>query len=91
MCKLFDDWSAQIQKYCVENDLSFNKAKKMSQRWSNNDIALQYFNPDSARVEKGLGLLDETPMPVVLLITKDGDRLRFEQTEFTQKYLRNQH
>ena len=91
MCKLFDDWSAQIQEYCVENDLSFDKAKKMSKSWSKNDIALQYFNPESESVKKGLGLLDETPMPVVLLITKDGDRLRFEQTEFTQKYLRNQH
>ena len=38
--------------------------------------------------EKGeMGLLDDTPMPVVLMITKTEQGLVFEQTEHTKKYL----
>lgn len=87
MCKLFNDWSEEIKAYCEENGLSFEKAQKMSKSWGKNDVILQYFNPDSESVKKGLGLLDETPMPVVLWITKDDNGLNFEQTEYTHKYL----
>lgn len=87
MCKLFEEWSPQIQEYCTENGLSFEKAKKMSQCWGKNDIVLQYFDPENISVKKGLGLLDETPMPAVLWITKKGEHLEFEQTEYTRKYL----
>lgn len=31
MCKLFDDWTDVIKKYCEQNDLSFEAVKKMSQ------------------------------------------------------------
>lgn len=89
MCKMFDDWSKQIEEYCMENNLNFEKAKKMSKCCSNDDIILQYFHPENESVKNGLGLLDETPMPVVLLITKDGNKLKFKQTEYTQKYLAN--
>lgn len=37
--------------------------------------------------EDSLGLLDETPMPVILKIKKRGSEILFEQTENTQKYL----
>ena len=47
MCKMFDDWSTQIEEYCIKNNLSFEKAKKMSKCWSKDDIILQYFNPES--------------------------------------------
>lgn len=87
MCKLFNDWSVQIKEYCDKNNLSFEKAQKMSKSWGKNNIALQYYNPDGESVKKGLGLLDETPMPVVLWITKDGEKLVFEETEYTKKYL----
>ena len=87
MCKLFDEWSPQIERYCDENNLSFEKAKAMSKCWGKNDIVLQYFDPNLESVKKGLGLLDETPMPAVLWITKNGDRLQFEQTEHTRRYL----
>ncbi len=87
MCKLFDDWSAQIKEYCDNNGLSFERAQKMSKSWGKNDIALQYFDPEDESVRKGLGLLDETPMPVVLWITKKDGKLEFEQTEHTHKYL----
>lgn len=85
MCKLFDDWSSEIQNYCINNNLSFEKAKKMSQCWGSNFLALQFFDETN---EKGkLGLLDETPMPIILMITKTADGLVFEQTEHTKKFL----
>ena len=89
MCKLFNDWSEEIKLYCQQNDLSFDKAQKMSKSWGKSDVILQYYDPNSESVKKGLGLLDETPMPVVLCITKIGNKLCFEQTEYTRKYLAN--
>lgn len=84
MCKRFDDWSAQIKKYCNENGYNFDKASKLSKCWGRDDLILQYHDPEKGK----LGLLDETPMPVVLAIYKQPDgTLRFEQTEYTKKYL----
>lgn len=83
MCKLFDNWSAAIHQYCKDNGLSYEKARSLSQCWGSDFLALQYFDP-----EKGAkGLLDDTPMPLVLLIRKTKTGLVFEQTEFTHQYL----
>ena len=87
MCQRFDEWAADIKEYCEKNNLSFEKAKKMSQSSNKTMLLLQYYNPNSESVKKGMGLLDETPMPAVLWITKNGDRLEFEQTEYTRRYL----
>ncbi len=85
MCRLFDDWSKEIEKYCKNNGFSFEKAKKLSKCWGKNDLVLQYYNSENS---SGLGLLDETPLPIVLSIYKQPDgSLRFEQTEHTRKYL----
>lgn len=83
MCKRFEDWSEQIQNYCKNNGFDFEKAKKLSKCWGKNDLALQYYDPTQGKH----GLLDETPMPLVLLITQTPEGLVFEQTEFTKKYL----
>lgn len=83
MCKLFDDWSGEIRNYCQKNNLSFDKAQKLSQCWGSNFLALQHHDPEKGK----MGLLDETPMPLVLLITQTSDGLVFEQTEHTKKYL----
>ena len=83
MCKLFQKWQNEIKDYCLMNNLDFEKAKKMPKSWGKNDIALQYVDD----TEGELGLLDETPAPVVLWIRKSGDKLVFEQTEHTRKYL----
>ncbi len=84
MCKLFDDWSTDIRDFCKKNDFSFEKAMQLSQNWGKDFLTLAYHDP-----EKGsMGLLDDTPMPVVLLISKQPDgSLKFEQTEHTRKYL----
>lgn len=83
MCKLFDDWSEDIKSYCQKNNFDFEKARKLSQCWGSNFLALQYHDPKKGQN----GLLDETPMPLVLMISKTNSGLVFEQTEFTKKYL----
>lgn len=87
MCKRFEEWKGEIKDYCAKNNLSFEKAQKMVKGSNKTTLILQYYNPNAESVKKGLGLLDETPMPVVLWITKQGDMLNFEQTEYTKQYL----
>ncbi|MBQ7574287.1 MAG: hypothetical protein IJT23_08505 [Clostridia bacterium] len=83
MCKLFDEWTPQIKEYCENNNLSFEKARNMSQCWSKNDVILQYYDKHNSRKD----LLQDIPMPIVLKITKTDKGLTFEQTEHTKKYL----
>ena len=87
MCQRFDEWANEIKEYCDKNNLSFEKAKTMSQSSNKTMLLLQYYDPNSESVKRGMGLLDETPMPAVLWVTKNGDKLDLEQTEYTQKYL----
>ena len=47
------------------------------------DIIIQYHDPEKGK----MGLLDETPMPVVLWIRLIDGSLVFQQTEHTKKYL----
>ena len=85
MCKLFDEWSVQIKEYCEKNGYDFEKAKKLSQCWGKEFVALQFHDPTKG----ARGLLDDTPAPVVLWIKKNDDgKLSFEKTEYTDRYLR---
>ncbi|MDD6488766.1 MAG: hypothetical protein PUG48_02990 [Clostridia bacterium] len=79
----FDEWSNEIKDYCQKNNLDFDKAKKLSQGWGKDFLALQ-FHDESKGVN---GLLDETPMPIVLIVEKKDNNLVFTQTENTKKYL----
>ncbi len=84
MCKRFNEWSMQIEKYCKENGLDFEKAKKMPKSWGKDDLMILHYDPEKGK----MGLLDETPMPLALYIKKQLDgTLVFEQTEHTRKYL----
>lgn len=56
----------------------------MPQCWGKNDIWLQYHDPQKGKN----GLKDETPAPIVLIITINNGRVEFEKTEFTEKYLK---
>lgn len=87
MCKRFEEWKDEIKEYCENNNLSYEKAAKMVQSSNKTMLLLQYFDDSAECVRKGVGLLDETPMPAVLWIMKEGEGLRFEQTEHTHKYL----
>lgn len=85
MCKLFDEWKNEIKNYCIANGLDYKKAEKMGKSWGKTDIALQYIDKEKGKC----GLLDDTPAPVVLWIKKKSDgTLIFEQTEYTEKYLK---
>lgn len=88
MSKIFDEWESEIKSYCSQNKLNFEKAKSMSQSFGKDILVLQYYDANSESVKKGLGLLDETPMPIVLLVRKENGDLVFEQTEYTKKYLK---
>ena len=83
MCKRFEDWSEQIEKYCNENGFDFEKAKHLSKSWGKDNLALSFYDPQKGK----MGLLDDTPMPLVLWITKTTNGLIFEQTEYTRQYL----
>lgn len=83
MCKLFTKYEKEIERYCIENSLSFAKAKRLPQCWGKNDIWLQYHDPEKGKN----GLTDETPAPIVLKIYIDDGKVSFEQTEYTKKYL----
>jgi len=87
MCKRFEEWENEIRDYCGKNNLNFDKAKKMVQSSNKDMLLLQYFDPENESVKKGLGLLDETPMPAVLWIKRNGNALEFEQTEHTRRFL----
>ncbi len=80
---LFNRYEKEIETYCQSNNLSFEKAKKLSQCWGRNDLWLQYHDPLKGKE----GLRDETPAPIVLKMTIVNNMPIFEQTEHTQKYL----
>ena len=83
MCKLFDMHKKEIQNYCANNSLDFEKVKRMPQCWGKNDIWLQYHDPEKGKD----GLMNETPAPIVLKIFFSDGVVKFEQTEYTKKYL----
>lgn len=45
MCKLFNAYEDQIKDYCIDNNIDFEKVKKLPQCWGKNDIWLQYYDP----------------------------------------------
>ena len=81
MCKLFNAYKDQIKDYCIENNIDFEKVKKLPQCWGKNDIWLQYYDP----IKGTKGLNDETPAPIVLKIFIDNGKVTIEQTEHTKK------
>lgn len=83
MCKLFSKYENEIRQYCINNDLSFEKACRLPQCFGKNDIWLQYHDPEKGKK----GLKDETPAPIVLKINVSNGKVNFEQTEYTRKYL----
>lgn len=87
MCKQFEDWKVHISDYCKNNGLSFEKAQRMVKASNRDTLLLQHFDPNQDSVKNGLGLRDETPMPLVLIVKNRGGHLEFSQTEHTRKYL----
>ena len=83
MCERFIEWEDDIKRYCKNHSLNYKKAKNLVSCWNEDMLVLQHHDP-----EKGeMGLLDETPAPVVLIIFREPHGLRFEQTQYTKQYL----
>ena len=83
MCKLFNQWENEIKDYCNKNNLDFEKVKTSPKCWGKNDIWIQHTTGEKGQK----GLLDETPAPIILMISEKNGHLEFEQTEYTQHYL----
>ena len=83
MCARFEEWKDSIRHYCEENGLSYQKACEMAKGANEDMLILQFHDPAKGK----MGLLDETPMPAVLFVFREGNGVRIEKTEFTEKYL----
>jgi hypothetical protein len=81
----FENYKTEIENFCAENGLSFEKLKTMIPGW--NSVTMSFSYCDDTLLESADGLNNDTPLPVVLWIKKVGDILNFEKTEFTQKFL----
>ena len=75
-----EDYAEEIEKYFKENGLDFKKLEGLYRGRGTDFIGYQHEDEDGK-----VGTWE--PMPIVLLIEKDGDKLRFEQTEYTKRYL----
>ena len=84
MRSLFDVYEQEIKQYCNDNGLDFSKAEEMGHCWGKTRLVIQYVDEEAG--EKGL--LDETPAPVVLIMNVIDGQPQFEQTQYTQLYLK---
>jgi hypothetical protein len=79
----YEQYRDEIKKYCLLNNLDFEKIDKYPKCWNSEFIAIQYDDGDYSNIN---GLLTDIPMPVVLLVNKEENGLSFEQTEYTNLY-----
>ena len=80
---IYEEFLPQIEKYCRENNLDFEKLKHEPRCFNSNDLIFQYHDPTKGKD----GLRDETPMPITLSVKREGNGIVIEQTENTKKYL----
>ena len=83
MANFYDKHKSDIKEYCDRNNLDFNKLEKMGRCFGSSAIYFQYFDKEN----RSLGLLDETPAPIVLIVKEEAGILLIEQTENTERYL----
>lgn len=84
MCKRFAEWKNEIENYCKENSLSFEKAKHMVMCENEDVLVIQYYDHSAVSENE---IHNETPLPVVLWVTRNGDSVEFKQTEHTMRYI----
>lgn len=83
MRKLFEERSDDIRRFCEIHGYSFEKVSRLSQSWNKTSVLFGYHDPEKGKA----GLLDDTPMPLVLAVFKRHDgTLLFGLTEHTSKY-----
>lgn len=83
MCMNVKQYQSEIKQYCINNNLSYDKTMSAIKGCGNDTIIFQV---SEQRLNKK-GMLDETPLPTVLIMRKNNNQVEFEQTEYTQKYL----
>ena len=84
--ELYERYMPTVKKYCEDNKLSFEKLEHSPKSFIPK-VGL-FIQHTAYEKDNGLGLLDETPMPVTLEIwIKEDDSLEFKQTEYTKQYL----
>lgn len=75
----------EIKKYCMENKINYDSLMLNSVKGCDNSSIIFC---EISKEECEDGLLNEKPMPILLIVRKDNDGLTFEQTEHTKKYLK---
>jgi hypothetical protein len=85
MCKIFNEFGAEIERYCIDNALSVDKVFSFLKSYNDDFVAIQYAEPENET--DGLTKNCAVPAPVVLWIRRNGNTVVFEQTEYTDKYL----
>ena len=83
MCMKLNDYKNEIQQYCIDNKLDYEKIMSAIKGCGNDSITFQVAEKEN----NSRGLLDETPLPTVLILYKKNNVIKFEQTEYTHQYL----
>jgi hypothetical protein len=81
----FEDYKDVVKAYCLDNHLNFNKILTLPKSGNRDFILVAHSDGlhDGSR-----GLLDDTPMPCVLIINNNYDgSVSVRQTEHTRKYI----
>jgi hypothetical protein len=81
----FDDYKNAVKEYCDVNRLNFNKILSLPKSGNGKFIMVAH---SDGHTDGSKGLLDDTPMPCVLIINKNQDgTVAVEQTQYTKRYL----
>jgi hypothetical protein len=84
MYRIIKKHKDEIEKYCITNNISTDTVFSSSVSEDDESVfILAPINPERAK----LGLADNTPSTITLKIFLENGTLRFEQTEYTHKYL----
>ena len=80
----FDVFAQDLQQYCKENNLDFNKVKTSPKCGNENMLFIQHLNDTT----DGKGLNNESPAKVILSARKKPDgSIIIERQRDTDKYL----
>ena len=87
MKKLYEKWEPQIREYFTANKLNYAKVQKCGKMFGVLDRKKTLYFQD-IESSKDIGLLDDTPAPIVLKVFEDNEQLIFEETIYTKEYFK---
>ena len=83
---IFEIWADEIKRYCLDNGLDYAKLQRMGRSFNNESCFFQYI--DHTTPSEHVIMDCSKPAPVALIMEiKDGEPV-FEQTAYTQQYLK---